>query len=86
MRWATQREQSLNTWTNRILTFHGISLTLKEWAVKTGINYGTISNRIHKLGWSIEYALTIPPIPAEESGRKGSLVYWEGRRNGTQGY
>jgi hypothetical protein len=62
-RWATQSEQCRNTRRNRILTLDGESHCVVEWAEITGINYGTIWDRIRR-GWSDEEVLTIPPLPA----------------------
>jgi len=62
-RWANDIEQARNTRTNYIIIFNGISMTLQEWANKTGIDRKTISNRIDKFNWTVEDALTIRPIP-----------------------
>lgn len=59
-KWATSKEQSLNKRTNRKITFDGSTLTLIEWSKRTGIHRATLSDRMDKLGWSVEDALTKP--------------------------
>lgn len=59
-KWATRQEQNANKRTNRFISFRGITLMLKDWAVRTGIHRRTISSRIH-LGWPLELALTVKP-------------------------
>lgn len=58
-RWATALEQGTNKRNNIILTLHGESLVLSQWARRTGFRYGTILRRL-SLGWSMEAALTEP--------------------------
>jgi len=41
-----------------ILEFKGKKLTLRQWSEKTGISKETIYQRINRLGWSVERALT----------------------------
>jgi hypothetical protein len=60
VRWATQDIQVLNQRRNRLLTFNGQTLTLKEWSDKTGIKRQAIHARIDRRGWSVEKALTTP--------------------------
>jgi hypothetical protein len=60
VRWATTAEQVRNKSDNRILTFGGKSACVAEWAEVTGIPCGTIRDRIGKLGWPVERALTHP--------------------------
>lgn len=57
-RWATKKEQNLNTRQNHYLTFNGETKSLAEWADVTGIKRRILSDRINKLGWSAEKALT----------------------------
>lgn len=47
-RWATRIEQARNKRNNRIITAFGQSLCIAEWAEKTGIGVGTISQRIRR--------------------------------------
>lgn len=57
-RWATKRQQARNKGNNRIVTAFGISMTLADWADRTGINYFVLWARIVPLGWTPEKALT----------------------------
>ena len=59
IRWATQKEQSLNRSANHFLTLNGVSKTAREWADELGIKYTTITGRI-AYGWSDEDILTRP--------------------------
>lgn len=55
-RWANRYEQMRNTRHNVYLTFNNITLCMKEWSKKLGINYKTLQNKI-KNGWKIENIL-----------------------------
>lgn len=57
--WATDAEQRLNRRNNLRITFEGVTLTLKEWSEKTGLNRRTISERLRR-GWSEAKALQTP--------------------------
>lgn len=59
-RWATHKEQNRNKRNNRILTFHGHSGCLAEWAENYGITYAMLWLRINRYHWSTEQALTTP--------------------------
>ena len=59
-RWATYKDQANNMSSNRMLELNGVTHTLKEWSVITGISRTTIRNRLDR-NWSIEEALTKKP-------------------------
>jgi hypothetical protein len=59
-RWATRTEQARNTRRNRFFTLHGRTMTLVAWEEETGLTRYTITNRIDRLGWTIEKALQTP--------------------------
>lgn len=65
-RWATRRQQVLNrrqmgtAFDTHYLTWGGETMCISEWADVTGINRATIGDRVTKLGWSTEKALTTP--------------------------
>lgn len=61
-RWATQREQCNNKRSNRRLKYNGEHLTISEWARRFGIRPQSIIDRLDRLGWTIEAALTSPII------------------------
>lgn len=56
-RWATDREQKLNTRRTKILSAFGKSMTMKEWSEVTGLPYSTIALRLRR-GKSVEEALS----------------------------
>lgn len=56
--WVTMKQQGYNKTTSRFLTYQGETLTVAEWSEKTGIPYFDLYQRIAKLGWSTERALT----------------------------
>ena len=58
-RWATSREQNQNRKSNRLLTFHGETKCIAEWARTSGLPFPTIRNRINR-GWTAEETLAIP--------------------------
>jgi hypothetical protein len=60
VRWATKKEQGLNRSTTRLVEFRGTSLSILDWARRTGIDDATIGRRLDR-GWSVERALTTPP-------------------------
>ena len=59
-RWATVKEQANNRRTNRLITYNGETKPLSWMAHKYGINECTLAQRIFKLNWPIERALTQP--------------------------
>ncbi len=54
--WRTHTEQSRNRHTNRFVTYLGKTLTLTEWANKSGLSLPTLHMRL-KRGWDLERAL-----------------------------
>lgn len=62
-RWATAREQARNTRRSVHMTYGSRTMLLIEWAELTGLNYGTLRQRIHH-GWPVERALTEGVDPA----------------------
>lgn len=58
-RWATRKEQAQNTSRSIMLTHHGETLCIAEWAERLGVAYHTLYYRI-KSGWSAEVALAKP--------------------------
>lgn len=59
-RWATPLQSSRNIKSNRIIEYNGEKKCVSEWAEILGIPRVRISDRINKLGWNIEDALTKP--------------------------
>lgn len=56
-RWATYKQQANNRSNSRIITHDGKTLTIQEWSELTGINKGTLRDRLNA-GWSVTRALT----------------------------
>jgi hypothetical protein len=56
-RWVPMDEQARNKRSNVLLTFHGHTLVMSEWARKLDIPYSRLAYRVSK-GWSHERALT----------------------------
>lgn len=61
-RWATAKQQAGNTRRNRKYEHDGLSLTVPEWAEKTGIPQKVLRQRIVALGWSVKRSLTQPVL------------------------
>ena len=56
-RWASPKQQLLNTRRTRLVTFNGQTKALSEWADELGINRSTLYKRINRSGWTPEDAL-----------------------------
>lgn len=56
-RWVSEVEQANNRSSNRLITFHGETHNITEWAKILNINPKTIFTRIYS-GWSIERILS----------------------------
>lgn len=60
-RWASATEQSNNKGNNTRITAFGVEKTLADWSRETGLRPATISDRVFRLGWGVEDALTLKP-------------------------
>lgn len=69
-RWATRKEQALNTVRNRRLTVGGVRRTLSQWSEATGISLDTIIRRLDA-GWAITTAVSAPPHSGNRMARYG---------------
>ena len=56
-RWATAKEQSNNTRSNRKITYLGETKNLVQWSEKMNIRISTLCSRLNR-GWTIKNALT----------------------------
>lgn len=65
VRWATWREQANNRDGNRLISVHGRTQTVAEWAREKGITRDTIADRL-RLGWSNAHAVTVPRLSAKD--------------------
>jgi hypothetical protein len=59
-RWATRKEQSLNTRRNVRWAYDGHTKTISEWGRDLGIDPNTLRERVVKCGWSVGKALSTP--------------------------
>lgn len=60
-RWTDWKTQCNNKRNSLYLTYKGEKKTIAEWENVTGLQAGTIYQRIKKLGWNVERALETPP-------------------------
>lgn len=58
-RWATQAEQVRNYCRTKFVTRDGVTLCLKDWAIKLGLQYSSFTARLRK-GWTFEEAIAAP--------------------------
>lgn len=70
-RWATPREQTLNSRVARILEHRGLSLCLTEWAERLGITQQALSWRLRN-GWERQLALTTVRTMKRLMDRRGA--------------
>lgn len=68
-RWATHSEQSKNKKNSMILTFQGKTQCESDWCAELGLPRRVIFQRIKKLKWSVEKALTTPLGPSHHRNR-----------------
>lgn len=69
-RWATHRQQNLNTNRNKVIDFRGERKPAVEWAESLGLNYKTVLSRLRS-GWSVERTLTTPTPTGYRPKRRG---------------
>jgi len=58
-RWVTRKEQQRNKRNNHLITFNEKTQTIAEWAEEVGVGWHMLYDRINKLHWPIEQALSI---------------------------
>jgi len=59
VRWATPIEQARNMRSNRLISAFSESMTMADWAERSGLKYRVIQDRIAS-GWDPERALSTP--------------------------
>jgi len=57
-RWATPKQQARNRRSTIMVTLNGRTQPLIDWCDEFGARYDRVYQRIYKLGWDIERALT----------------------------
>lgn len=60
--WADYDTQANNMRSNHLITFEGVTKTLKQWADYFGISDRTVRDRLRR-GWDPVRAITTPPDP-----------------------
>lgn len=71
-RWATQKEQTRNKRTNRLITVNGETHPVGVWAERFNIDQRLICERLNR-GWPPEEAMA-PPLQRRWSTRKGERL------------
>ncbi len=69
-RWASASDQALNRSTTRVISFNGVTKSIREWSDTTGIPYATLERRINSSRSTIESALTSPVRHLKTQGPK----------------
>jgi hypothetical protein len=82
-RWITQKEQTRNMRSNRVLAFGGKTQCLGAWAEEVGLTPSRISARLAR-GWTVERTLTTP-ASGKRAGMKLSHAAIERRRQRVKG-
>lgn len=59
-RWVTWKEQQRNKRNNYYVDYNGEKISISELAEKIGIKYTTLYQRLEKLHWSLEKAISTP--------------------------
>ena len=57
-RWATMKQQENNRTNNHLITYKGVTKTMKQWSEELGIPYNCLQMRLNTYGYSIEEAFT----------------------------
>lgn len=59
-RWVDAKDQANNRRTNIVIEYGGKIMNLMQWSEYLGIDYKLIHNRMFKLGWDFEKAISTP--------------------------
>lgn len=70
-KWATKKEQSRNTRSNKLIEYNGETKCVAEWAEEAKVSEHAFRNRISR-GWTIEDALTKRKMTREEISKLGN--------------
>ena len=54
----------------RLITFNGKVQSIVSWEKELGFPRSTLDNRLNKLGWTVEKALTTPYKGEKDNARK----------------
>lgn len=59
-RWVDKKTQANNRRSNVEIEYKGETHSLTEWCERIGFDYKRVHNRMYKLGWSFEKAISTP--------------------------
>lgn len=59
-RWASAKVQANNRGNNRLITYGGKRMTIRQLCDLTGADYSRTRDRICKLGWDVQRAISTP--------------------------
>lgn len=59
-RWETRYGQARNKRNSTFITYEGRTMCITDWATHLKMHYKTLRDRLHKLGWDTQRALTTP--------------------------
>lgn len=68
-RFVTSQQNCRNKGNNKPITFNGETRLQIEWAEYLGVSKGLLNDRLGKLGWSVEKALTTPKMSFSEAAK-----------------
>ena len=77
VKWLFQSNSEKTSPSAIIIKFRGKEMSMSSWGKEIGIGKSAVSQRISKLGWSVERALTTPSVPNTE--RRVRLITWNGQ-------
>ena len=72
-KWITFPEQQLNTSRSHFIIINGVKKCMSEWAKIYGISQDVIKDRINKLHWSDEEAVTTPKLKMGGKRNRGNI-------------
>jgi hypothetical protein len=75
-RWVSPSVNCDNRRSGVYLTHAGKTQSLRQWAKETGLNYGTLHERLNVWGWSVEKALTTPALSKDERMKIARTIRW----------
>ena len=68
-KWIKRSEQPRNRRLCYSITYNGKTKNLSDWCKELGLEYKRIHNRMHKLGWSFERAISEPVHIDKQKGK-----------------
>ena len=72
--WANSKQQAYNKSNTIFLTFRDKTMTVANWAIKTGFAYETLRARL-KRGWTTKMTLTLPLRSRPKSRQNEQKIY-----------